>query len=113
MNSWEGEPMKKKTIKNKNLKPAPTFKNEAAERHFWATHDSTEYIDWNKAKSVILPNLKPSTETISLRLPQRLLIDIKSLASVRDIPYQSFIKIILSDGVESFAYHPNRRVTKK
>lgn len=84
----------------KKLKPIPEFKNEDAERDFWATHDSTDYIDWSKAETVIFPNLKPSTESISLRLPQYLLARIKELANKRDVPYQSLMKIFLAERME-------------
>jgi len=84
----------------KHLKPIPTFKNEDEEREFWATHDSTDYIDWSKAERVIFPNLKPSTESISLRLPKYLLARIKELANKKDVPYQSLMKIFLSEKVE-------------
>ena len=77
----------------------PKFKTEAEEQKFWATHDSTEYLDWAKAKKTALPNLKPSTKTISLRLPEMLLADIKQLANKRDIPYQSLMKLLLSESV--------------
>jgi predicted DNA binding CopG/RHH family protein len=84
----------------KHLKPIPTFKNEDEEREFWATHDSTDYIDWSKAERIIFPNLKPSTESISLRLPKYLLARIKELANKKDVPYQSLMKIFLSEKVE-------------
>jgi len=84
----------------KKLKKIPTFKNEDEERDFWATADSSEYFDWSKAEEVIFPNLKPSTETISLRLPQYLLARIKELANGKDVPYQSLIKIFLADRVK-------------
>ncbi len=83
------------------LKKLPTFKNEAEERQFWQTHDSADYIDWNKAKPASFPNLKPSTQTISLRLPANLLNDIKVLANKEDIPYQSLIKMLLVQGVHA------------
>lgn len=83
----------------KSLKKIPSFKNEDAERKFWDTHDSTEYIDWRKTKRVRFPNLKPSTETISLRLPQMMLEEIKVLAQKRDVPYQSLIKIMLDSKI--------------
>lgn len=73
--------------------------SEAAEREFWATHDTTEYIDWSQARSAVFPNLRPSTETISLRLPTPLLADLKSLANERDVPYQSLLKVYLADQV--------------
>jgi len=84
----------------KKLKKIPKFKTEDEEREFWATHDSTDYVDWSKAEPVIFPNLKPSTETISLRLPQYLLDRIKQLANFRDVPYQSLIKIFLAERVK-------------
>ena len=83
----------------KQFKKIPKFKNEDEEREFWATHDSTEYVDWSKAEQVIFPNLHPSTESISLRLPQYLLVRIKELANSKDVPYQSLIKIFLADRV--------------
>ena len=85
---------------SKRLKPIPKFANEAAERAFWESHDSTDYVDWSKAQRVVLPNLKPSTQTISLRLPQHLLESIKAAANARDVPYQSLIKIWLQEKVQ-------------
>ena len=82
---------------NKKLKSIPKFSDEAAERCFWETHDSSDYIDWNKAERVRLPNLKPSTESISLRLPVTLLERIKVAANKRDVPYQSLIKTWLAE----------------
>lgn len=84
----------------KQLKKIPSFKSEDEEREFWATHDSTEYIDWSKAQKTVFPNLKPSTESISLRLPSFLLARIKQLANKKDVPYQSLMKIFLSEKVE-------------
>ena len=84
----------------KKLKKLPKFKNEDAERDFWATHDSTEYVDWSKAKWTIFPNLKLSTEAISLRLPTWLLARVKQLANKQDIHYQSLMKMYLADRVE-------------
>lgn len=75
----------------------PKFKSEDKERKFWATHDSTEFIDWKKARKVLLPNLKPSVRTISLRIPETLLEELKLLANKRDVPYQSLLKIFLSE----------------
>lgn len=83
----------------KKLKPIPKFKSEDEEREFWATADTSEYFDWSKAEEVIFPNLKPSTESISLRLPAALLARIKQLANVRDVPYQSLMKIFLAERV--------------
>jgi len=86
---------------NKPNKPIPTFANEAEERAYWETHDSSEYFDWTKAKKVALPNLKPTTRTISLRLPQHLLDSIKVAANARDVPYQSLIKVWLQEKLRS------------
>jgi len=81
----------------KQPKTIPKFANEAKERAFWESHDSTEHLDWTKAQKVILPKLKPTTKTISLRLPQHLLDSIKSAANARDVPYQSLIKVWLQE----------------
>ncbi len=81
-------------------KPIPKFRSEAEEREFWEQHDSSEYLDWSKAKPAALPNLKPSTKTISLRLPEALLNRIKIEANKRDVPYQSLIKAWLAEDVE-------------
>jgi predicted DNA binding CopG/RHH family protein len=82
---------------SKRRKNIPKFKSEAEERAFWETHDSTEYLDWTKAQQVVMPNLKPSTKTISLRLPQHLLDSIKAAANARDVPYQSLMKVWLEE----------------
>ena len=79
------------------MKKIPKFKTEAEERDFWATADSSDYIDWSKAKRVLLPNIKPSLRTISLRLPELMLEELKLIANKRDVPYQSLIKIFLSE----------------
>lgn len=81
-------------------KKLPKFRNEDEEREFWAMHDSSEYIDWEKAKRLTLPNLKPSTKTISVRLPESLLDDLKLLANKQDIPYQSLLKIFLAERIK-------------
>ena len=83
------------------LKAIPKFASEAQERKFWETHDTSDYLDWSKAQTAVLPNLKPSTKTISLRLPQHLLDSIKSAANARDVPYQSLIKVWLQESVKS------------
>ena len=83
------------------MKTIPQFKTEEAERKFWAMHDSTEYVDWSKAKPAVFPNLKPSTKTISLRLPQPMLEELKLLANKRDVPYQSLLKVFLSERIDS------------
>lgn len=83
----------------KKLKPIPKFKNEDEERDFWAVHDLTDYFDMNKAEEVVFPNLKPSTKSISIRLPEGLLAHLKSIANFRDVPYQSLIKMFLAERV--------------
>jgi predicted DNA binding CopG/RHH family protein len=83
----------------KKLKQVPKFANEAAERAFWESHDTADYFDLSKAQRVRLPNLKPSTTAISLRLPVSLLEQIKIAANKRDVPYQSLIKMWLSEKV--------------
>lgn len=85
---------------NRPRKTMPEFKSEAEERAFWETHDSSEYLDWSHATPTSLPNLKPSTKTISLRLPVSLLERIKIEANKRDMPYQSLIKAWLAEDVE-------------
>jgi predicted DNA binding CopG/RHH family protein len=82
------------------MKTIPKFHNEAEERKFWESHDSTEYLDWSKAKKINLPNLKPSSTSISLRLPNGLLERIKIAANKRDVPYQSLIKTWLAEKLE-------------
>lgn len=84
----------------KKFKKIPKFKNEDEERDFWATADTSEYFDWSKPEQIIFPNLKRSTESISLRLPQNLLARIKEMANAKDVPYQSLMKIFLSEKVE-------------
>jgi predicted DNA binding CopG/RHH family protein len=88
----------------KKLKKIPKFKNEDEERKFWAKHDSTDYVDWSKAKFVTFPNLKPSVKSISLRLPESMVNELKVLANKKDVPYQSLMKIYLSEKIkEEFA----------
>ncbi len=86
---------------SRNPKPIPTFRDEAEERRFWETHDSSDYVDWRKAERVRLPNLKPSTKSISLRLPVSLLERIKVAANKRDMPYQSLIKAWLAEKADA------------
>ena len=86
---------------NKQTKAIPKFTSEAQERAFWETHDTTDYLDWSKAKKAALPNLKPTIKTISLRLPQHLLDSIKIAANARDVPYQSLIKVWLQEKLHS------------
>ncbi len=79
----------------------PKFQTEAQERAYWVSHDSTTHVDWTKAQKVKLPNLRPTTKTISLRLPQHLLDSIKVAANARDVPYQSLIKVWLQEKLHS------------
>jgi predicted DNA binding CopG/RHH family protein len=82
---------------NKKLKEIPKFANESEEREFWLSHDTTDYLDWSKAKKVSFPNLKPTTQSISLRLPLWMLDSIKTTANRQDVPYQSLIKVWLNE----------------
>ena len=84
----------------KKLKKIPKFKTEDEEREFWTKADSTNYVDWTKAKRISFPKLKPSTKTISIRLPEHLIEGLKTLANKRDVPYQSLIKIILNERID-------------
>ena len=84
----------------KSSERVPTFESEAAERRFWESHDSTDHVDWSKAERVRLPNLRPSTTSISLRLPVSLLERIKVAAHKRDVPYQSLIKTWLAEKLD-------------
>lgn len=86
---------------SKTPKPVPTFASEAEERAFWEANDSSEHIDWSKAERVRLPNLKPSSTAISLRLPNGLLERIKVAANKRDVPYQSLIKTWLAEKIDA------------
>ena len=80
-------------------KQIPPFKSEDEEREFWSKADSTDYVDWSKARRVVFPNLKPSVKTISLRLPAALLEELKMLANKKDVPYQSLLKVYLAEKV--------------
>jgi predicted DNA binding CopG/RHH family protein len=81
-------------------KQIPNFASEDEERDFWSAHDSTEYVDWSKATRVTLSSLKPSTKTISIRLPESLLDELKRLANKRDVPFQSLLKVFLAERIE-------------
>ena len=85
---------------SKPKKTPPKFKAESEERAFWESHDSSDYMDWKQAQPALFPNLKPSTKTISLRLPEALLERIKIEANKRDMPYQSLIKVWLSEDID-------------
>jgi predicted DNA binding CopG/RHH family protein len=84
----------------KTRKKIPKFKDEDAEREFWSKEDSTEYIDWSKAQRLTLPNLRPSMRTISLRLPEAMIAELKLLANKRDVPYQSLLKVFLAERIK-------------
>ena len=84
----------------RSKKPIPHFANEDEERRFWAKHDVLDYFDWSKAAQPAFPNLKPSTTSISLRLPISMLQELKALANKRDVPYQSLMKVFLSERIE-------------
>ncbi len=87
----------------------PKFKNEDAERAFWASHDSADYVDWGKGEKMIFSNLKPSVKSISLRLPESMLEELRLLANKRDVPYQSLLKIFLSERIEQeLKFHQRR-----
>ena len=88
-------------MKEKHMrKPIPEFQNEDEEREFWAQHDSTEYLEWDQAERIVLPKLKPATKTISLRLSESMLNELKLLANKMDVPYQSLIKIYLRERID-------------
>ena len=87
-------------MKKVKMKRIPKFRNEDEEREFWASHDSTDYINWSEAKEIIMPNLKPSLKTISIRLPEIMIEELKLIANKRDVPYQSLMKIFLAERVE-------------
>ena len=87
-------------MKNEKKKKIPKFKNEDEEREFWASHDSTEYLDWSEGNEIIMPNLKPTLKTISIRLPEIMIEELKLLANNRDVPYQSLMKIFIAERVE-------------
>ena len=94
----------------KKTKTIPEFKNEDEERNFWATHDTTEYFDMSHAVKLSFPNLKPSTRTINMRVPESLFYDLKILANKKDVPYQSLMKIFLADKVrEEYAKYNVKR----
>ena len=86
-----------KKTKARNLKRLPVLKSEDQERRFWANRDSVDYVDWSKAERAVFPNLKPTARTISLRLTETMIANLKLLANKRDVPYQSPLKIFLAD----------------
>ena len=85
---------------NNKREPIPQFSSEDEEREFWATHDSAEYLDWSKAeRNPTFSRLKPSTRTVSIRLPESMIAALKTLANKRDVPYQSLVKIFLAEKI--------------
>ena len=89
----------------KKRKEIPTFNNEEEEREYWANHESVDYIDWERTEKIVFPNLKPSSKTISLRIPENILEELKMLAKKRDVPYQSLIKMYLKDRIDKELNH--------
>ncbi|MGH9464556.1 MAG: BrnA antitoxin family protein [Thermoanaerobaculia bacterium] len=89
-------------------KKVPEFRFEDEARAFWSRADSTEYVDWSKARAVVLPRLRPTLKTISLRLPASLLAELKLLANKRDVPYQSLLKSFLAERVRAELAEPAR-----
>jgi len=80
-------------------KNMPKFKSEAEERRFWQTNDSAEYVDWSAAEDVLMPKLRPTTRSVSIRLPDAMVEELKILANKRDVPYQSLLKVFLSERI--------------
>lgn len=86
------------------MEPLPNFDSEDEERAFWEAHDSAAFLDWSQAERLVLPKLKPSTKTISLRLPESMLNEVRSLANRLDVPYQSLIKLFLRERLDEELY---------
>jgi predicted DNA binding CopG/RHH family protein len=103
--------MKKRA--KKMLKSVPTFRSDAEAGAFWMTHDTTDYFDASQARRVSFPNLRPSTATISLRLPQGLLNDLRVLANERDVPYQSLLKVYLAERIAKERHAPRARQRRR
>jgi len=89
----------------KKFKKIPKFRSEAEERSFWQKNDTSDFIDWKKAERISFPNLKPSVRSISLRLPESMLNDLKVIANKKDIPYQSLMKIFISEKIKEEYSH--------
>lgn len=103
-----------KMKKNVKIKPIPRFKNENEEFEFWATHDVTEYFDFDDPKARIegeFVNLKPSTKTITVRVPESLLAGLKVLANKKDVPYQSLMKVFLSEKIDEELYNKQKHTS--
>ena len=95
-------------MKKTNKKHIPKFRTEDQEHEFWATHSSLDYFDITRARKVTLRNLKPSVKTISIRLPEMMLEQLKLLANKRDVPYQSLLKMFLAERIEAELQHSVR-----
>jgi predicted DNA binding CopG/RHH family protein len=95
---------------NKELRAIPRFDNEEQEREFWSKHDSLDYVDWKRVRRAKIANLKPTTRTVSIRLPETMLEDLRMLANKRDVPYQSLLKIYVAERIED-ELRPNKAVT--
>ena len=91
---------------NKPKKEIPNFRSEKEEQAFWASHDSTDYVDWTKASRATFQNLRPSMQSISIRLPQSMLATLKTLANKKDVPYQSLLKVFLAERLQRELRHP-------
>jgi predicted DNA binding CopG/RHH family protein len=100
-------------LEKRRREAIPKFKTAREERRFWEARESTSYVDWSDAKAARFPNLKPSTQSISLRLPASLLDNIKIEANRRDVPYQSLIKVWLAEKAEALSAAPNRSKSRK
>ena len=86
-------------------KKIPEFQSDAEERLFWQKQDSSEYIDWSDAENVVMPKRKPSTRSISIRLPESMIEELKVIANKRDVPYQSLLKIFISERIDVELHH--------
>lgn len=93
-------------------KPIPKFENEDEEREFWAAHDSTEYMDWSQAEKVLLPNLKPANKSVSLRMSETMINELKLLANKMDVPYQSLMKVYLRERIDKDLNRQGAQVRK-
>lgn len=81
-------------------KNIPEFDNEDQERDFWSNLDAADTVYRGRANRLTFPDLKPSTRTISVRLPESMLDDLRVLANKKDIPYQSLLKVFLADRIK-------------
>lgn len=82
------------------MKKIPKFENELEESQFWDENDSAEFVDWSKSENVSFSNLKPTTKSISLRLPEYMIARLKQEANKLDVPYQSFVKVLINEALE-------------